>query len=99
MLLSRKKRRQAEQIAKENYSHAETYYSNDFASSNPEEVCGKHKNLAEKWTREDIEALRDGFGQQYGSILTSILISLMLKIALKLIEKWINKKIDELLGE
>lgn len=98
-MLSRKRRRQAEKIALENYEHAETYYSFDFAMANPHEVCAKHKKLAEKWTREDIEALRDGFGQQYGSILTSLLISLMMKIALKLIEKWINKKIDELLGE
>ena len=98
-MIGKKKRKLAEQIARENFSHAEIYYSTDFASSNPRDVCAKHKKLAEKWTREDIEALRDGFGQQYGSVLTSILISIMLKIALKLIEKWINKKIDELLGE
>lgn len=91
-MLSRRKKRQAERIARDNFERAGTYYGE--ASK-----IDSHKKLAEKWTREDIEALRDGFGQQYGSILTSLLISLMMKIALKLIEKWINKKIDELLGE
>ena len=91
-MLSKRKRRQAEQIARDNFEKSGTYYSGS------KDVLS-HKRLAEKWTREDIEALRDGFGQQYGSILTSLLISLMMKIALKLIEKWINKKIDELLGE
>ena len=90
-MLSKAKKRQAEQIARNNFEMAGSYYGVSKAD--------KHKRLAEKWTREDIEALRDGFGQQYGSILTSLLISLMLKVAMKLIEKWINKKIDELLGE
>lgn len=87
-MLSRKKRKQAEQIARNNFGAASTYY---------EDKPEKHEELAKKWTREDIEALRDGFGQQYGSILTSLLISLMMKIAFKLIEKWIQKKIDEFL--
>jgi hypothetical protein len=91
-VLSRKKKRQAEDIARNNFETAGGYYAAG-------RDIQKRKDLAEKWTKEDIEALRDGFGQQYGSILTSILISLMLKIALKLIEKWVNKKIDELLGE
>lgn len=91
-MLSKAKRKQAEQIARNNFEMAGSYYG-------AVGKADKHKRLAEKWTREDIEALRDGFGQQYGSILTSLLISLMLKVAMKLIEKWINKKIDELLGE
>ena len=91
-MLSRKKKRQAERIARDNFERSSVYYG-------AIKDADSHKRLAEKWTREDIEALRDGFGQQYGSILTSILISLMLKFAMKLIEKWINKKIDELLGE
>lgn len=91
-MLSKRKKRQAEQIARDNFEKSGSYYKSS-------KHIESHKKLAEKWTREDIEALKDGFGQQYGSILTSILISLMLKVAMKLIEKWINKKIDELLGE
>lgn len=90
-MLSRKKRRQAEKIARDNFEQAGGYY--------PYVSAEKHKKLAQKWTREDIEALRDGFGQQYGSVFTSILISLMLKFAMKLIEKWVEKKLDELLGD
>lgn len=91
-MLSRKKRRQAEKIARDNFEQAGGYYPGSVSAE-------KHKKLAQKWTREDIEALRDGFGQQYGSVFTSILISLMLKFAMKLIEKWVEKKLDELLGD
>lgn len=87
-MLSRKKRRQAEDIAAANFDKAGEYYRRDHDN---------HKRLAKEWTQQDIEALRDGFGQQYGSILTSLLISIMMKIAFKLIEKWIQKKIDEIL--
>jgi hypothetical protein len=87
-MLSRKKRRQAEDIAAANFDRAGQYYRTD---------VNNHKRLAKEWTKDDIEALRDGFGQQYGSILTSILISIMMKIAFKLIEKWIQNKIDDLL--
>lgn len=95
-MLSRKKKRQAEKIAKKNFEFAGVYFKGHSAS---DDTLANRKRLSQKWTREDIESLRDGFGQQYGSVLTSILISLMLKFAMKLIEKWINKKIDELLGE
>ena len=95
-MLSRKKKKEAERIARDNFEYAGTYYGS--LGSEPERLAA-HKDLAEKWTKEDIESLRDGFGQQYGSVLTSILISLMLRFAMKLIEKWINKKIDELLGD
>ena len=95
-MLSKKKKRQAEKIAKDNFEYAGVYYG---GLDNLTDRINGQRRLTRKWTEEDIEALRDGFGQQYGSVLTSILISLMLKFAMKLIEKWINKKIDELLGE
>lgn len=90
-MLSRKKRAQAEKIARDNFEMAGGY----FAAGRDLE---KRKKLSQKWTREDIEALRDGFGQQYGSVLTTILISLMLKFAMKLIERWVEKKLNDLLG-
>jgi hypothetical protein len=86
-MLSRKKKRQAEKIAKDNFERAGVYHRD----------AQGHRWLAQKWTKEDIEALKDGFGQQYGSVFTSILISLMLKFAMKLIERWIEKKLNELL--
>ena len=95
-MLSRKKKREAERIARENFEYAKIHFG---SLGEKRERLIAQKNLAQKWTKEDIESLRDGFGQQYGSVLTSILISLMLKFAMKLIEKWINKKIDELLGD
>jgi len=87
-MLSRKKKRQAEKIAKDNFQRAGSFYGRSPSDQ---------ERLAKDWTKDDIEALRDGFGQQYGSVFTTILISLMLKFAMKLIERWIQKKIDELL--
>ena len=88
MVLSKKKKEQAEQIAKANFDHAGTFYRRD---------ADNHKRLAKEWTKQDIEALKDGFGKQYGSVFTTILISLMLKFAMRLIERWIEKKINDLL--
>jgi hypothetical protein len=96
-MLSRKKKKEAERIARYNFDAAARSGGGGLGSK-PDRLAA-HKDLAEKWTKEDIESLRDGFGQQYGSVLSSILISLMLRFAMKLIEKWINKKIDELLGD
>jgi hypothetical protein len=88
-MLSRKKKQLAEEIALRNYKEASKYYRSDRS---------QRRKLSHEWTRQDIEALRAGFGRQYGSVLTSILISLMLKFAFKLIERWLEEKLDDLIG-
>lgn len=88
-MLSKRKKEQATQIAKANFERAGTFYKRD---------ADNHKRLAKEWTKQDIEALKDGFGNQYGSVFTTILISLMLKFAMRLIERWIEKKINDLLN-
>lgn len=89
-MLSKAKKKQAEDIAYRNYLEASLYYRSD---------KDRIKKLAKEWTKQDIESLRNGFGRQYGSVISSILISLMLRFAFKLLEKWLENKLDELVGE
>lgn len=89
-MLSKAKKKQAEDIAYRNYLEASKYYRSD---------KDRRKKLAKEWTKQDIESLRNGFGRQYGSVISSILISLMLRFAFKLLEKWLENKLDELVGE
>lgn len=89
-MLSKAKKKKAEEIAHRNFLEASRYYRSDEA---------KKIELARQWTKQDIESLRNGFGRQYGSVISSILISLMLRFAFKLLEKWLEKKLDELVGD
>lgn len=87
-MLSRNKKKQAEDIAWRNFKEASSHYK-----SNPSEK----RRLAREWTQQDLDALKHGFGRQYGNVIASILISLMLKFAFKMIERWIEKKLDEVM--